>query len=289
MEAIEIRSIEQDFEQAQQYVLTLLKKQQSADSVVSETMLVFEALCHDIFAQIKPENAPVTLLGQEKRGYVSIRFTFEGSMYIPGGKEVKGFSPERRILEGYSDKIDYSYHFGYNKILLTVRNSYVKSLLPWAIGALLAVIVYTLLLALTGITAKMNLLHNLVNPLELLFSNAMLMIGAPVTFLSLMKNLTDTYIVAERHSNVRRIRKRIIISFYRQEHPHHRPADFGIFLRRQYLCQEFQFINDFVNCVFKTADIFIRNKLDIIGVFRFTEIEYGQPEFFKNCFFRCIK
>ena len=212
MEAIEIRSIEQDFEQAQQYVLTLLRKQQSADSVVSETMLVFEALCHDIFAQIKPENAPVTLLAQEKRGYVSIRFTFEGSMYIPGGKEVKGYSPERLILEGYSDRIDYSYHFGYNKILLTVRNSYVKSLLPWAIGALLAVIVYTLLLALTGITARMNLLHNLVNPLELLFSNAMLMIGAPVTFLSLMKNLTDTYIVAERHSNVRRIRKRIILS-----------------------------------------------------------------------------
>ena len=212
MEAIEIRSIEQDFEQAQQYVLTLLKKQQSADSVVSETMLVFEALCHDIFAQIKPENAPVTLLAQEKRGYVSIRFTFEGSMYIPGGKEVKGYSPERLILEGYSDRIDYSYHFGYNKILLTVRNSYIKSLLPWAIGALLAVIVYTLLLALTGTTARMNLLHNLVNPLEMLFSNAMLMIGAPVTFLSLMKNLTDTYIVAERHSNVRRIRKRIILS-----------------------------------------------------------------------------
>ena len=149
MEAIEIRSIEQDFEKAQQYVLALLKKQKSAESVVSEIMLVFEALCHDIFAQIKPENAPVTLLAQEKRGYVSIRFTFEGAMYIPGGKETKGYSPERKILEGYSDKIDYSYHSGYNKILLTVRNSYVKSLLPWAAGALLAIAVYILLLALT--------------------------------------------------------------------------------------------------------------------------------------------
>ena len=40
----------------------------------------------------------------------------------------------------------------------------------------------------------------------------MLMIGAPVTFLSLMKNLTDTYIVAERNSGVRKIRRRIVIS-----------------------------------------------------------------------------
>ena len=212
MEAIEIRSIEQDFEHAQQYVLTLLTKQKSAESVVSETMLVFEALCHDIFAQIKPEDTPVTLLGQEKRGYVSIRFTFEGAMYIPGGKEARGYSPERKILEGYSDKIDYSYHSGYNKILLTVRNSYVKSLLPWAAGALLAIAVYILLLALTGDAARRNLLKNLVNPLEMLFSNAMLMIGTPVTFLSLMKNLTDTYIVAEHNSDVRRVRKRIILS-----------------------------------------------------------------------------
>ena len=212
MEAIEIRSIEQDFEKAQQYVLALLKKQKSAESVVSEIMLVFEALCHDIFAQIKPENAPVTLLAQEKRGYVSIRFTFEGAMYIPGGKETKGYSPERKILEGYSDKIDYSYHSGYNKILLTVRSSYIKIVLPWAFGAVLAIVIYLLLLALTDAAGRRSLLQNLVSPLEMLFSNAMLMIGAPVTFLSLMKNLTDTYIMSEHNSELRKVRRRIILS-----------------------------------------------------------------------------
>ena len=212
MEAIKIRSIEEDFEQVQQYILALLTKKNTADSVISETMLIIEALCHDIFAQRKSTDPPVTLLGQEKLGYVSIRFVFEGEMYVPGGKGPKGYSPDRKILEGYSDKIDHSYHAGFNKILVTVRNSYVKSLLPWAIGALLAVALYSFLLILTDPAGRDHLLNDLVYPLEMLFGNAMLMIGAPVTFLSLLKNLTDSYIIAERSSDVRKIRQRIIIS-----------------------------------------------------------------------------
>ena len=212
MEAIKIRTLEQDFEQVQQYTLELLMKKKTADSVISETMLVVETLCQDILSQRKHNDPPVTLLGKIKLGYVSICFTFEGEMYVPGGKEAGNFSPEKKILEGYSDKIDYSYHAGYNKILVTVRNSYVRFLLPLAIGSLLAIAAYSFLRILTDSSAQENLLDNLIYPVEMLFGNAMLMIGAPVTFLSLLKNLTDTYIMAERSSDVRKIRKTIILS-----------------------------------------------------------------------------
>lgn len=46
--------------------MALLKKNRIAESVISETMLIFEALFFDIFEQQEDENAVVTLLGQEK-------------------------------------------------------------------------------------------------------------------------------------------------------------------------------------------------------------------------------
>ena len=45
-----------------------------------------------------------------------------------------------------------------------------------------------------------------------LFANAMLMVGAPVTFFSLIKNLTDIYIVSEKNSSGRRLQIKTIIT-----------------------------------------------------------------------------
>ena len=49
-------------------------------------------------------------------------------------------------------------------------------------------------------------------PLVKLFANAMLMIGAPVTFFSLLKNFTDIYIISARNSAGRRLQVKTIIT-----------------------------------------------------------------------------
>jgi Na+/H+-dicarboxylate symporter len=57
-----------------------------------------------------------------------------------------------------------------------------------------------------------TLFNQIIFPFERLFSNAMLMVAAPVTFFSLLKNLTDAYIVAERNSSLRRLQRSTLVS-----------------------------------------------------------------------------
>lgn len=59
---------------------------------------------------------------------------------------------------------------------------------------------------------QQNLPANLLKPLEQLFANAMVMIAAPVTFFSLLKNRTNAYIVSEWNDNVRRLHRTATVS-----------------------------------------------------------------------------
>ena len=210
-EPIEIKG-ETDFKRAKKYILAILQRRQIPKSVIAENMLVFEALFHEILAQKKNADTPVAILGRERLDYVSILFSFEGGMYIPGNEEAD--SPEEKILLAYSDKIDYSYQFGFNRIRITIRNSHAKALLPCGIAVLLAILAFFLLHCVGDGRATESLLSNLILPLEILFGNAMLMVGAPVTFLSLLKNLTNAYIVSERSRDIRMLRREIFLSSF---------------------------------------------------------------------------
>ena len=210
MKETEVRSLSEDFEKTRRQIEELLIKSRSADTVVDETTLVFEALCHSIFTQ--QEDAVITVSGRERLGYVTIRLSYEGRMYIPEDDESAEFSPEGRVLRAYAEKIDCSYHFGYNRILITVRRGGLSTMLPSLIGMLLAIAVYFSIHLLLDAEGKQLLLDRLVFPLERMFTDAVLMVCAPVTFLSFLKNLSDTYIVAERNSDARRIQRTVVFS-----------------------------------------------------------------------------
>ena len=210
MESTEIKNLSEDFERTRQHIEALLRKSHTAEAVVSETTLIFEALCHSIFAQ--QENAVIRVSGAERLGYVLIRLGFEGRMYIPESDEDGELSPEGMVLRAYADKLDCSYHSGYNRILITVRRGSLASLLPCIIGMLAAIAVVLPIRLLSDARASALLLNNLVFPLEELFTNAVLMVCAPVTFLSFLKNMTDTYIIAERSSDTRRLNRDVIKS-----------------------------------------------------------------------------
>lgn len=211
MKSIEIKNVS-DFEKAQKFVLEILNRKRIAKSVASETMLVFEALFHEVLSRKKDEDTAVTIRGRERWGNVSILFTFEGGMYVPGSEEADIESAEEKILRAYSDKIDYSYQLGYNTIRITIQNSHTKVMLPCGVAVLLGILVVFFLRIPGNENMKESILSNFVLPMEILFGNAMLMVGAPVTFFSLLKNLTNVYIVSERSSYVRMLRRTIILT-----------------------------------------------------------------------------
>ena len=211
MESIEIKD-KSEFDKARKYVLEMLKSRRIAESVVSETMLIFEALFHEIFSRKENEDAAVTIRGYERLGSVSIRFAFEGGMYAPGKDETDPDSPEAKILHAYSDKIDYSYQLGLNRIRITILNSHINTMLPCGAAVICGILAYLLLHFLGNRNVEESMLSGFVLPLERMFGNAMLMVGAPVTFFSLLKNLTNVYIISERSSYVRMLRRTIIVT-----------------------------------------------------------------------------
>ena len=199
-----VRASYEDFGKAQACVAAGMKRNGISGEIISETMLVFEALFHNLLEQGFGAETALRIRVRRSFSDLSIRIGFEGAMFVPirdGG----GSSPEDRILLAYEDKVDCSYHTGYNLVRITVRRGFRKTFLFCMLGILAAAAVSLLIRLLGGESGGEAVARNVVFPMERLFTNAMLMMSAPVTFLSLLKNLSDVYIVSVKHSNARRL------------------------------------------------------------------------------------
>ena len=188
-----------------------LEAERISKEIVSETMLVIEALFHNLYEQGIGSETMLRLSCQNSLGNIMIKIGFEGKLAYLYSMEDGDISPEDHILQAYEDKISHSYYFGYNSFQINVKRKHLQILLYCAIGALCAFLVYLPLKSLLPMKEKYVFLRYFLS-VEHLFGNAVLMIGAPVTFFSLLKNLTDTYILSSRYSGVRRLRVKAIAS-----------------------------------------------------------------------------
>ena len=174
-----------------------------------ETKLLFEALFCDIIKQGYDQNTTLTIKAQRTFGEYNIKFGFEGKTYVPE-KNAENLSPESKIIQAYRDKIGYRYRSGYNSIRVVVKRNYRNSLLYCIIGIVLAILVYFLLNAMMSADKMIEIDKSYIMPMMDQFANAMLMVGAPVTFFSLVKNLTDIYIISEKSSSDRKLQIKTI-------------------------------------------------------------------------------
>ncbi len=180
--------------------------------IIFETLLVFEALYNRIIEQGCSKNSVIEISKKNRLGDLSITIGFEGKMFIPQDTTEAEITPEDKIMRAYEDKLSYTYHSSYNIIELTVKRGQSKTLLYCLLGFVVAIIVYSILNAVLDAASKESLLTQVVAPIEQLYTKAMLMVGAPMTFFSLIKNLMDTYIVAERSSIARKLQSKTIIT-----------------------------------------------------------------------------
>ena len=177
-----------------------------------ETMLVLEALFHNLLEQEIGPNTTVSLSCRKSLGTIQIKIGFEGKMAYLYTMEDAEFQPEDQILRAYEDRIGCSYHSGYNSFQINVRRNHRLTFLHCAVGIVCAVLVFLLLKNVTTRKEQILLLANIIVPIEQLLWNVVFMIGAPVTFFSLVKNLMNTYILADRYSGVRKLRGKAIVT-----------------------------------------------------------------------------
>lgn len=204
MKSITIYNLKEEYAAAAQLVEDTLSHKQISRVMRTETMMVFEALYHNLEEQLSGTDTPVMLKATRGFGDLKITLGFEGGMMDPTENN-DPFSPETQILETYYDKIHYSYRFGYNKIEIETRKSFQMTQMICLIAVLASIAAYALIRASMNPAMQQDLLQYVVIPLEQLFANAMIMIAAPVTFFSLLKNRTNAYIVSEWNDTVRRL------------------------------------------------------------------------------------
>ena len=104
MKTAEIRTAAYDFEKGRDFVEDILRRSSITDEIISETMLIFEALHYNIREQNKHKDTELTITGKEVLGDVRITIGFEGNMFDPLYAAANEISPETRMLSQRSSK-----------------------------------------------------------------------------------------------------------------------------------------------------------------------------------------
>ena len=203
--SIEIPLKEDNFKTAIEFVEQWMIHGHINQKTIMETLLLVEALLEHLIEQGYDERTVLTIRPQRSFGESSIKIGFEGEAYIPNEEGPDELSPELKIVQAYNDKISCRYRLGYNSIRIIVKRNYRRSLMYCALGTVLAILAYIPISLYMSPDKQIALDHNMINPLIKLFANAMLMVGTPVTLFSLIKNLTDIYIVSEKNSSGRKL------------------------------------------------------------------------------------
>ncbi len=207
---IKLKVQEEDFGAAYSFVAGQLNRRDISQEVANEICLVFEALFQKILDLNLDKDTELEITRAKRLGGLSIRISFEGKLFdLYSDSEA---SIEEKLLRAYEDKLDCSYHAGYNIIDISVSRNYRRRLFACVIAALLAIVVYAPMDFFLDVSVRHQLLNGYVFPLETAYANAALMVGAPMVFFSLLKNLTDTYIVSRLRSGFRKLQARTLVT-----------------------------------------------------------------------------
>ncbi|MBR0383537.1 MAG: dicarboxylate/amino acid:cation symporter [Eubacteriaceae bacterium] len=209
---IQITASPEHLAEAKTFIDTRLRRRHISEEIRSETLEVFEALfCHMLDQGYDPDTA-ITLKTRNKSGEVDVKFGFEGKPFVAIRDDGSTLTAEEQTLKKYEDLFDCSYRNGYNSIDIVVQRSFRHTLLLNLASVLVAILAFVVISAFFSPSDQAKLGENLALPLVKMFSNAMLMIGAPVTFFSLVHNFTDIYIISEKNSASRRMQVKTIIT-----------------------------------------------------------------------------
>ncbi len=210
--SIEIAATRENLAVAKTFIEKRLKRSNISKEILSETLMVFDALVHSLLRQGVDQNTLLTIKTRRSFGEININLGFEGEQFVALDDETECLTEEETILKEYEDKFDYSYQHGYNLVQIVVQRSFQNTVLASLISILAAILVYIPINAFMSTDTQIMLGEEIIFPLVKLFANAMLMIGAPVTFFSLLKNFTDIYIISERNTSGRRMQVKTIIT-----------------------------------------------------------------------------
>lgn len=210
MKEITISARVEEFEKAEQFIEKELSRSGISKQIIAENTMVFEALFNDIIRKGYSSENEIKIQIKRSFGNPSINMCFVGERYVPMGGDTLEDDVEYKIIKAFGDKLEYVYHASYNTIHLNVKRAHATQAVLCIAGIIGAVFVYLVLLNVLTPTQRAEILEKCGMPIEKLFTSAMLMIGTPMTFFSILKNLLETHIISKRSSYARKIQLRTL-------------------------------------------------------------------------------
>ena len=202
----------ENFDIIHEHIESLLELSNIDENSKSETLLVFEALYHDMIERGVPGDTQVIVWKAGLFGSVNIRIRFRGKLYVPSSGDNDDISVEQRIMAVYGDRIEHRYHDGSNYLTIVAKRSANMAVRNIAIIMGVAFLTYFVLTSVFASSEQQEMIRNGIFQVEMLFTKAMLSVGAPVTFFSLLRNLTNMYIRREGDKLMRVIQVRALVS-----------------------------------------------------------------------------
>ncbi len=212
MKTLTVHARVADYEKAASFIESWLQHGRLSKQIITENGIVFETLFNDILLKGFPEETEIKIETGYSLGNPVIKIGFSGTRYVPISADNMENNIEYKIIKAYEDKLNYDYRLSYNIIRISIKRNYAPHLILCAAGFLAAMLVYTLLSHTMDSAAVKALVNNWITPVETLFVNAMLMIGTPMTFFSILKNLLETHVISERSSIARKLQQKTVVT-----------------------------------------------------------------------------
>ncbi len=206
-ETLEVFLKKESFASVDEYIKEEINSYEASREILDDALGMINALMENMINQGFTAETVISLKVLKSFGEIKVRIDFFGKPYDP-------ISDEETILKDNEENIYYKYRSGHNTVNLIVKRSYNLSFMRCFGSIVLAVLTYLILNPFVTVETQLKIEEVFIYPLVKMFSNAILMVGGPVTLFSLLKNLSDTYIEAEKTSSGRKLQiKTYITSF----------------------------------------------------------------------------
>ena len=201
-----------NFEEARQFIEKILKSEHVTYEVINENILVVEEVFVRIVKNTQIDDGTISISVVEKFGEITIFVKFAGERFSIDFNNGDIYDPGAIILSKFEDKIGLKYRKRDNTIRIVVRRRFDK-IGRWSmIGIGMAIIVFSVFNVLLTKDQQYQMNVELIKPLEEMFASAILLIAAPVTFFSLVSNITNVAVLVDNRIQISGIVKKIAMT-----------------------------------------------------------------------------
>ncbi len=190
-ETIEVKASTGEFDTVRRHVEGRLALAGVSDGLIYENILVLEEVFVRVVESINDRNRRVTIATYKRFNEVLINIEYDGARFTLDFNDADGSDFGAAIINKFEDKISWQYRRKHNLITIQVENVSDSPFTRCILSMLLAVFAFLVMTAMLDEAQQQLLLIDYVYKIESMFGNAMIMISAPIIFLSFVSNMTD--------------------------------------------------------------------------------------------------